>query len=104
MTKLFKELKAGLEDAIAHRQGKLKLRSEIIEVPEPPIKYKPIQIKKIREKNQYSKGMFARILNVNVNTVQAWEDGQRHPRSATLRLLEIIDNGIYHPQISKKSN
>jgi hypothetical protein len=34
--KFFEAIKAGLEDAIAHSQGKLKLRTCIIEIPEPP--------------------------------------------------------------------
>jgi DNA-binding Xre family transcriptional regulator len=32
MKKLFKNLKAGLEEAIAHRQGKINLRTESIEI------------------------------------------------------------------------
>lgn len=35
MSKLFKKLKAGLEDVLAHRQGKLDLRSELIDIPKP---------------------------------------------------------------------
>jgi hypothetical protein len=31
---LFKKLKKGLEEAIAHEKGKLTLKSEIIEIPE----------------------------------------------------------------------
>ena len=96
-------LKAGLEDAIAHDQGKLDLRSEIFEIPEPPAQYKAKDIKKIREKNRYSQGIFARVLNVSIKTVQSWESGQRMPNQAALRLLEIIDKGIYHPEIYKKS-
>src|ERR1700733_13714572 len=102
MSKLFKALKAGLEEAIAHEQGKLDLRSEIIEIPEPPAQYKAKEIKKIREKNRYSQGIFSRVLNVSVKTVQSWESGQRVPSQAALRLLEIVDKGIYHPQIHRK--
>lgn len=32
--KLFESLRAGLEEAIAHQQGKIRLRTEFIEVPE----------------------------------------------------------------------
>ncbi len=104
MTKLFKILKKGLEQAIAHDQGKLELRSELIELPEPPTSYRAKEIKKIREKNRYSQGIFAKVLNVSVKTVQSWETGQRAPSQAALRLLEIVDKGIYHPQIHRKSN
>ena len=101
MSKLFKGLKLGLEEAIAHNKGKLDLRSEVIEIPEPPAQYRSKEIKKMREINSYSQGIFAKILNVSVKTVQSWESGQRHPSHAALRLLEIIDKGIY-PQIHKR--
>ena len=35
MSKLFKKLKSGLEEAIAHEQGKIDLRSEYIVLPKP---------------------------------------------------------------------
>lgn len=99
---LFEELKAGLEDAIAHSQGKLSLRSECIEIPEPPVEYKPKQIRAIRENRYYSQGLFAKVLNVSIKTVQSWESGERSPNHSALRLLEIIDKGIYCPDIYKK--
>jgi len=103
MSKLFKALKKGFEEAIAHDQGKLNLRSEMIVLPEPPVVYKPLEIKKIRERNKYSQGIFAIVLNVSVKTVQSWESGQRVPSQAALRLLEIVDKGIYNPEIHKKN-
>lgn len=102
MSKLFKGLKAGLEEAVAHQQGKLNLRSELIEIPEPPKSYKSKAIKGIREQNQYSQGVFAKVLNVSIKTVQSWESGQRSPSHAALRLLEIVDKGIYRPEITKR--
>lgn len=71
MSKLYKKLKSGLEDAIAYEQGKIDLRSENIILPEPPKKYKAKDIKKIREYHQYSQGVFARVLNVSIKTVQS---------------------------------
>jgi len=35
MSKLFKDLRAGFEDAIAYEKGKIKLRSFLIKIPEP---------------------------------------------------------------------
>lgn len=103
MTKLFKKLKAGLEDVIAHQQGKLNLRSEKMVLPDRPTIYKPKEIKKIRERKKYSQGVFATVLNVSVKTVQSWESGIRAPSHAALRLLEIIDQGIYNPEIYKRN-
>jgi len=103
MSKLFKGLKAGLEDAIAHVQGKLDLRSIDIDVPKAPNTYKAKEIKKIREKYRYSQGYFALVLNVSVKTVQSWESGQRTPSHAALRLLEIVDKGLYSPDVYKRN-
>jgi len=101
MSKLFKGLKKGLEEALAFSEGKITLKSELIEIPEPPSEYNAHEIKRIREQNHYSQGIFAKVLNVSVKTVQSWESGSRIPSHAALRLLEIVDKGIYRPQISK---
>jgi putative transcriptional regulator len=104
MGKLFDELKQGLQDIIAHQEGKLTLKSEFIEIPEPPKEYSPKKIKNIRIKWNYSQGVFAKVLNVSLKTVQAWESGDRNPNHAALRLLEIVDMGIYHPLVSSTSS
>lgn len=101
-SKFFKDLKGALDEAIAHKNGKIKLRSIEIEIPEPPAEYKPKDIKKIRAKNRYSQSSLAMVLNVSVRTVQSWESGQRVPSHAALRLLEIVDKGIYNPPIFKR--
>lgn len=103
MSKFFKQIKEGLEEAIAHKKGKITLRTEIIEIPEPPADYSAKQIKKIREKSRYSQGIFARVLNVSIKTIQAWESGERFPSHAALRLLEIVDKGIYRPEIIRRT-
>ncbi len=102
MSKLFDDLKDGLNEMIAHKKGKITLRSEIFEVPEPPIAYKPDRIKKIRTKASYSQSIFAKVLNVSVKTVQSWESGERVPSPVALRLLECVDKGFYRPQLVQK--
>jgi putative transcriptional regulator len=99
----FEDVKKGLEDFIAHKEGKLTLRSEVIELPEPPKTYTAPDIKKIRAHGQYSQGVFAKVLNVSVKTVQKWEAGEQAPSHAASRLLEIVDRGIYRPEIHKRS-
>lgn len=94
MSKFFKGLKQGLQDIIDYQDGKLDLRTEFIEIPEPPNEYKAKDIKKIREQHKYSQGIFARILNVSTKTVQSWEPGRRSTTSSSLRLIEMIDKGI----------
>jgi putative transcriptional regulator len=99
MSKFFKDLKEGLEEIIAHKEGKLNLRTEFIEIPAPPTEYKAKDIKKIRERKNYSQGYFSKILGVSVRTLQSWESGKRHPGPSALRLLEIIDQGLYPKNI-----
>jgi putative transcriptional regulator len=103
MSKLFKGLKEGLEEALAFTEGKITLKSEFIEIPEPPIEYKAKDIRRIRETGHYSQGIFAKVLNVSVKTVQSWESGIRAPSHAALRLLEVVDKGFYRPKISRKN-
>ena len=97
MSKLFKDLKKGLEDVIEYKKGKLTLSSESIQIPKPPKKYRAKDIKRIRKNEKYSQGFFARVLNVSIKTVQSWECGERVPSHVALRLLEIVDKGIYKP-------
>ena len=98
MSKFYKDLKAGLEEIIAYKEGKVKLHTTEIEIPEPPAEYKAKEIKKIREKRHYSERYFAKVLNVSVETVRSWESGKRTPSHAALRLIEIVDKGIYGPE------
>ncbi|MBS0616241.1 MAG: helix-turn-helix domain-containing protein [Verrucomicrobia bacterium] len=103
MGKLFDDLKQGFEEILAYRKGKITLRTEYIDIPEPPMKYKAKDIKKIRHKGHYSQGIFAKVLNVSVKTVQSWESGERIPSHAALRLLEVVDKGFYRPQVLQKA-
>ena len=54
MGKFYKDLKAGLEEALAHRRGKVKLQAQVIETPEPPVEYRAKDVQKIRKSRQYS--------------------------------------------------
>ena len=102
MSKFFEGVKKGLESAIEFEKGKKILKTHLVELPETPKEYKAKDIKKIRQKGNYSQSVFALILNVSVRTVQSWEIGVRTPTHAAMRLLEIVDKGIYRPKISTK--
>lgn len=104
MGKFFEDLKEGLEEAIEYEKGKKTLRSRLVELPSPPKLYSAKEIKKIRTKLNYSQAVFARVLNISIKTVQAWESGKRSPNHAALRLLEIIDEGIYDPKANAYKN
>lgn len=94
--------KRGLAEILAYQQGKITLHTETFEVPEPPKTYKAPDIKRIRARGKYSQGIFAKVLNVSTKTVQSWESGERIPSHAALRLLEIVDKGIYRPDLSPR--
>jgi putative transcriptional regulator len=97
MSAVSKKIQKGLEEIFEYTQGKRTLRTKLIELPEPPLEYGAKEIRQIREKGDYSQGVFAIILNVSKRTVQSWESGSRSPSHSALRLLEIIDKGIYCP-------
>lgn len=96
------KLKKGLEEILEFEEGKRTLKTHVVDLPKPPIEYTAQDIRKIREKGRYSQSIFALILNVSVRTVQSWEIGMRNPTHSALRLLEIIDKGIYRPKVKSK--
>lgn len=57
---------------------------------EPAKKLSKAEIKKIRLMVKVSQPVFAEYLNVSPNTVKKWESGEKHPKGASLRLLQLI--------------
>ena len=53
--------------------------------------YSAEDIRTIRERNRVSQSVFAAYLNVGKTTVSQWEQGQKHPRGTSLKLLSLID-------------
>ncbi len=62
----------------------------------PPVKeFTAAQIKSLRMANHASQGVFAAYLNISVSTVQKWEQGQKRPNGAALKLLNLVaDRGL----------
>src|ERR1039458_8676935 len=93
--KVISNLKQSLHEALAYEQDK----EEALRVPDVPPPPKPLtatQIRAIRQSFKVSQAVFARIINVSPNAVESWEQGIRHPREATLKLLTIAHK---HPEI-----
>ena len=81
----------GLEEAVAHSHGELKLRGRSRELPKAAPKWTSSQIRKLRkEVYQMSQPAFATLLNVTAATIRSWEQGQKSPSGAASRLLQII--------------
>lgn len=95
--RLFNDIKTGINQMIAHQQGKIKLPTEVVLAIKPPKQYTAKDVKRIRANNFFSQFTFAKILNVSQQTICAWESGLRKPSGPVLRMLEAIDKGLYVP-------
>ena len=53
------------------------------------------EIRDLREREGASQAVFARYLNVTPGLVSQWERGEKHPQSASLKLLALVArNGL----------
>ena len=50
----------------------------------------PDRIREIRLREKASQAVFARHLNVTTSLVSQWERGEKHPRGASLKLLNLV--------------
>lgn len=91
----FDQLVGSVKEVIAHLEGKQTLRKTVIAVPDEPPAYTAEEVRKVRETLQLSQGLFAKVLNVSVNTVRKWEQDERHPSGPSARLLQIAQT---HPE------
>ena len=57
----------------------------------PPPSYTAAAIRRLREQLHISQAVFAAYLNASVSTVQKWENGEKKPSGAALRLLSVIE-------------
>jgi putative transcriptional regulator len=81
-------LKAGLTEAVEFAKGELTLRT--VQVPDPPPEIAAKEVTSFRTKTGMSQAVFARVLNVSTKTVQSWEQGERKPSHAALRMLQVF--------------
>ncbi|MGH7480878.1 MAG: helix-turn-helix domain-containing protein [Longimicrobiales bacterium] len=91
-------LKAAHE-AAAHARGervkgvrvtRRRITAREADVRRPP-RVTPAKVRRIREQMEVSQPVFADLLGVSKDTVQAWEQGKRNPEGASLRLLELAE-------------
>lgn len=84
MSKAFKEISAGLDDAIAHAKG----RKGAVIVHEP----ESIDVKAIRKKTGMSQQKFCTAFGISLGTLRHWEQGLRSPRGPARVLLKVVDH------------
>lgn len=87
---LFDELKQGMESYQAFLEGKITLRTETLEKPDP-ITITADEVKAIREKLNLSQAVFARKLRTSVRTYQGWEQGKAMPNPQATLLLKMVE-------------
>lgn len=58
---------------------------------EPVKQYTKKEIKYIRERQKASQTVFASYLNTAPSTIRSWEQGEKKPSGAALKLLNIVD-------------
>ncbi len=86
--KIFNELKEALEDVRDYRLGK-RTDLRVTELPSPPKRIAPAEIRRIRRSLKASQAVFALYLNVSANAVRSWEQGTRRPQHAARKLQAI---------------
>jgi putative transcriptional regulator len=77
---------AGVIDAVTMKNYKALCIAPVRSVRE----LKPKEIKKIRLHEKISQSVFAMYLNTSVSTIRQWEQGEKHPRGTSLKLLNLV--------------
>jgi putative transcriptional regulator len=85
---LAERLRKSLEEGTRFAREDLELQTKVVPVGK---NYSGRQVVMIRKKRGLSQAEFARLLAVNVKTVQSWEQGVRKPSKPTMRLLQVFD-------------
>ncbi len=95
---LGQEILEGLKEAIAYERGEvLNVRTKKLPITArhaealAAVVYTPADIKRLRKGVELSQAVFAQALNLDIETVKAWEQGKRTPSGPALRLLEVVE-------------
>ncbi len=80
---LFAELVESIEEAGQIRKGLVK--------PSRLFRYRPVDIKRIRNRLHVSQSQFSLMIGVSKATLQNWEQGRRQPEGAAKALLRVVD-------------
>jgi putative transcriptional regulator len=80
--------KAGVIDAVTMREYESACIPAVQELTAK-------EIKRIRLHEKVSQAIFAKYLNTSPSTIRQWEQGTKHPRGTSLRLLNLVaTNGL----------
>ena len=90
MSEISESIARGLQEALDHTRGKLKLRSRYVSV-NPPRNFTASDVRKIRDNLNMSQAFFAEIIGVSKKTLESWEYGRGKPNGAASRVLTIAE-------------
>lgn len=82
MSEAFESIKDGLQEAIAHAQGK-PIKAKIHEIG-------PMDVKAIRSNVGMSQSEFATSFGISIGTLRHWERGDRQPHGPARVLLTVL--------------
>ena len=85
LSRVGRDVVAGLKEAISHVRGEVALPTREYEVPGP------VDVRAIRAQSGLSQSEFARQFGFNVRTLQEWESGGAKPPSAARAYLAVIE-------------
>ena len=86
---IFAEMTEGFEALAAQRNGRVTLREHKVEArPAPALK--PAEVRKVRERLNLSRAVFARALRTNERTLENWEQGRAAPNSQARLLIRMV--------------
>jgi putative transcriptional regulator len=87
----FEGIRAGLEEMVDSLETGRKLTKRSMRLPQAPPRISARQIADLRENTLHmSQNVFASVLSVSLQTVQAWEQGRNAPCGPALRLLWLL--------------
>lgn len=87
---LFAELKDGLAELAAEREGKVTLRKVEVDIPDV-VQISAEEIRSVSEAVHASQAVMARRLRVNQRTYQDWEQGKVKPNAQAAVLIKLVE-------------
>lgn len=90
MMNVYNSITKGLDEAINHERGNIKLKTNKISI-EPTPEYSKEKIKNLRQILGFTQVVFANVMGVSLKTVEAWEAGKNHPDGSSSRMLQLLE-------------
>ena len=103
MSKLYEDIRQGLEEAIAFERGDPDVVAETVVRKmkvQPVPDFSPNEIKDIRLKSAMTQSVFAACIGVTKKAVESWEGGRSHPDGAARRTLSLMSRNPHFAEVN----